>query len=280
MELQMKLVKNVIKTALASRGYGILKLEPLKKREIYNAYYMGECFKCIKGDPLTEDILLGRGWDNQIPDILSTLKAGKVIEIGANIGTSILPHVKNCPDLEFLLYEPVPVFYELLQENHKTYNKTGNTKIEQAAFGAIKDEIIEINIGLGTAGKTSLVHYQMKDDTLKIRTQTVDDTFKSVAIALMKIDVDGHELGVLKGSYKTLQEQHPQLFLEFAPRVMQDIAQSPMEMTSYLKDLGYDCIKIWDHDAQYIKTTSDWNELIKLGLDTPHYLNILVSKRN
>lgn len=276
----MKLVKNVIKSALASKGYGILKIETFKKREIYNAYYMGECFKCIKGDPLTEDILLGRGWDNQLPDILATLTTGKVVEIGANIGTSILPHAKNFPELEFLLYEPVPVFYHLLQENHKTYNKKGNVHIEQTAFGAVKDEIIEINIGLGTAGKTTLVHYQMKDETLKIRTQTVDDTFKGVAISLIKIDVDGHELGVLKGSYKTLKEYHPQLFLEFAPRVMQDIAQSPMEITTFLNELGYDFIKIWDHDAQYVKSTSDWNELIKLGMDTPHYLNILVSKRS
>lgn len=275
----MKLVKSVIKTALASRGYGITKVEPIKKREIYNAYYMGECFKCIKGDPLTEDILLGRGWDNQIPEILSSLGPGKVIEIGANIGTSILPHAKDFPDLQFSLYEPVPAFYQILQENFRVFNKKKNVQIEQVAFSATKNEIIEINIGLGTAGKSALVHYQMKDQSLKIHCQTIDETFKNTPIALIKIDVDGHELGVLKGGYNLLKEQHPQLFLEFAPKVMNDIAQSPNEITSFLKEAGYNHIKIWDHDANFIKTSDDWSELIQIGLETPHYLNILVSKR-
>lgn len=275
----MKLVKSVIKSALAYRGYGVTKLDSVKKREIYNAFYKGECFKCIKGDPLTENILSGLGWDNQIPEILSSISTGQIIEIGANIGTSILPHAKDFPNLQFSLYEPVPAFFQILQENYNVFNKKKNVHIEQAAFCASPNEMIEINIGLGTAGKSTLVHYQMKDQALKIKGQTIDDTFKKMPIALIKIDVDGHELGVLKGGHNLLREQHPQLFLEFAPRVMKDIAQSPEEITSFLNDIGYNHIKIWDHADHYIKTTSDWSELIQIGLTTPHYLNILVSKR-
>lgn len=275
----MKLIKKIIKDILHGQGYTVVKIGPPPKREVYQAYYQGECFKCIKGDPLTEDILKGKIWDAQIPEILNSLsREGAVVEVGANIGTSILPHSQKYPDLKFKLYEPVPAFFGLLKENHKTFNKKQNVEIFNFAFGEKDDDVIEINVGLGTAGKTKLVHYQMADETLRIPSHKIDSVFNDEKISLIKIDVDGHELSVLKGAHQVLSHQHPQLFLEFAPRVMDDIAQSPLAITDYLKNLGYNKIKIWDHDAHFIKTSSDWDEVIRLGRETPHYLNILVSK--
>lgn len=276
----MRLLKKIIKRVLNRNGYEIIKISPPTKREIYNAYYLGDCFKCIKGDPLSDDILLGKIWDSQIPEILKTISkdSGIVIEIGANIGTSILPHTKFFPELNFKLYEPVPVFYNLLIENHKIYNQKNNVEIINTAFGAKEDEEIEINVGLGTAGKTKLVHYQMIDSTLTIKAKKLDSYFENQKISLIKLDVDGHELSVLKGGQNILTQQHPLLFIEFAPRVMDDINQMPEQITDFLMRAGYNQIKIWDHDSQFIKTTNDWNELIKIGRETPHYLNILVSQ--
>lgn len=275
----MKLIKKLIKELLHGQGYTVIKIGPPPQREIYQAYYQGDCFKCIKGDPLTDDILKGKIWDAQIPEILSSLTLeGTVVEVGANIGTSILPHSQKYPQLKFKLYEPVPAFYNLLQENHRTYNKKQNVDIFNFAFGEKDNDQIEICVGLGTAGKTKLVHYQLADETLKINSHKLDSVFFNEKISLIKIDVDGHELSVLKGGQKILSAQHPQLFLEFAPRVMDDIQQAPLEITDFLKNLGYNKIKIWDHDSHYIKTSTDWDEVIKLGRETPHYLNILVSK--
>ena len=240
---------------------------------------MGNCFKCIKGDPLTEDILKGKIWDSQIPEILKTISpnSGELIEIGANIGTSILPHTQNFPELNFKLYEPVPIFYNLLRDNHKTFNIKKNVEIYNNAFGMNESEEIEINVGLGTAGKSKLVHYQMADTTLLIKAYKLDTHFNNRKIAFIKLDVDGHELSVLKGGINLLRNQKPLLFLEFAPRVMSDLNQSPLDITNLLKNAGYNKIKIWNHDSEFIKETIDWDELILIGKEAPHYLNILVS---
>lgn len=275
----MGLVTNVIKGLLHSQGYGVVKLNPIKEREIYHAYYHGDRFECIKGDPLTEDILKGKGWDNQVPEILNSIsqEEGIVLEIGANIGASILPHSAQYSHLKFFLYEPVPAFYQLLKNNHQTFNKKKNVQIHNLAFSAKAGETIEINVGLGTAGKTKLAQYQMADTTLKLSTTTLDEQFKDEKVRLIKLDVDGHELSILKGGTNLLSKTHPALFIEFAPRVMSDVGQEPNEMTNFLRSLGYNHIRMWDHDAKLIGDTNDWNQLISEANHTPHYLNILVS---
>ena len=275
----MGLVTNMIKGLLHSQGYGVIKLNPIREREVYHAYYHGDCFQCIKGDPLTEDVLKGKGWDNQVPEILNNLtpEEGIVLEIGANIGASILPHSAHYPHLKFFLFEPVPAFYQLLKNNHKTFNKKNNVKINNLAFSSKVGETIEINVGLGTAGKTKLAQYQMADTTLQLTTTTIDEQFQQEKVRLIKLDVDGHELGILKGGKNLLQKTHPALFIEFAPRVMNDVGQDPQETTTFLQELGYNHIRMWDHDAKFLGETNDWNKLINEAKHTPHYLNILVS---
>lgn len=276
----MRLVKNIAKFFLKKNGYDVVKLTPVAKREIYNAYYLGQCFQCIKGDPLTDHILKGKIWDSQLPEILKEVKTsnGVVIEIGANIGASILPHSKHFPELQFKLFEPVPSFYNLLKENHKTYNEQKNVEIFNLGFGLKDNDEIEINVGLGTAGKSKLVHYQMIDNVVKIKSKKIDSYFSKDKISLLKLDVDGHEMSILEGGKNLLKEQHPLIFIEFAPKVMADIGSAPQDITNFLRDLGYDQIKIWDNQSQFIAKTNDWNELLKIAKETPHYLDILVSK--
>jgi FkbM family methyltransferase len=273
----MKIVKKIIKSILEANGYSVSKINPPNKRQIYNTYYMGDCFKCIKDDPLTEELLLGKGWDNQLPKILESIPDGLIVEIGANIGTSLLPHSQFFPHLQFYLYEPVPVFYQILQENFKTFNKKNNVHIEQFAFASTDNEVIEINVGLGTAGKSKMVQYQLEDSTFKIKSKTIDSLFADKKISLLKIDVDGHEIDVLKGAKEVIRKQKPIIFLEFAPKIMKDIGLAPNEITEFLKEAGYNNIKIWDNFGNLIKLTNDWSELLLIASSTPHYLDILVS---
>jgi|GEM_PF-754303 len=276
----MRLIKNIAKAIIHNQGYDVIKLAPVKEREIYNAYYLGNCFKCIKGDPLTDTILKGKIWDNQIPDILKTVtqRDGLIVEIGANIGASILPHSKNYPDKRFKLFEPVPAFFKLLKENHQQYNEKKNVEIFNLGFGLNNDEDILINVGLGTAGKSKLVQYQMADQTIKIPSKKIDSFLAGEKVAFIKIDVDGHELNILRGGENLLREQTPVLFLEYAPKVIADIGQTPEEIPYFLKDLGYNEITIWDNYSQFIKKTNDWDELIRIAKATPHYLDLLISK--
>src|SRR5438270_13785334 len=95
--IMLNAIKTLIKTGLAQVGYSISrtnhgKAKDRQFRKIVNAYYKGQCFKCFLGDCISDFILTGRGWDNQLEEILNKIVSthkefmGNVIEIGANIG--------------------------------------------------------------------------------------------------------------------------------------------------------------------------------------------------
>lgn len=68
-----------------------------------------------------------------------------------------------------------------------------------------------------------------------VRTETLD-SFDFKDVDLIKIDVEGHELDIVKGALKTIRRNMPILLIEIEQRH----SQSPIENTfQYLLDLGY-----------------------------------------
>jgi hypothetical protein len=68
-----------------------------------------------------------------------------------------------------------------------------------------------------------------------IKTAKLDD-YNLRNVGFIKIDVEGHELAALKGSYETLRRDHPTLLIEAAERHRQGAVSS---VRSFLESLGY-----------------------------------------
>ena len=59
-------------------------------------------------------------------------------------------------------------------------------------------------------------------------------------IALMKLDVEGHELQVLKGGKELITKYHvPFIVLEFTPKFLKRVGSDPKELPQFLVDNGY-----------------------------------------
>jgi hypothetical protein len=56
---------------------------------------------------------------------------------------------------------------------------------------------------------------------------------------IIKIDVEGAEWDVLKGAEKTLERNHPILFLSLHPRALAIRGESPDMVLDWLKQRGY-----------------------------------------
>jgi hypothetical protein len=56
---------------------------------------------------------------------------------------------------------------------------------------------------------------------------------------LIKVDVEGFELHVLRGAEKTLRQCKPALFIELDDNNLSDQGDSAEKLVSYLEDLGY-----------------------------------------
>jgi hypothetical protein len=63
---------------------------------------------------------------------------------------------------------------------------------------------------------------------------------------IVKIDVEGAELKVLKGMRKTLEEAAPELLIEVHPKMMREFGSSPEELKDYIEGCGYS-IQSFDH---------------------------------
>ncbi len=72
-------------------------------------------------------------------------------------------------------------------------------------------------------------------ETHEIKTATLD-SFDFTGVALIKIDVEGHELAVLEGAARTLERWHPTIVIEIEERHRHQAVRSVRE---HLEAIGY-----------------------------------------
>jgi len=58
-------------------------------------------------------------------------------------------------------------------------------------------------------------------------------------VDLVKLDVEGSELNVLKGMKNTLQSQHPKILIEIHPQQLKSFGFSPSDVIEFLSKFGY-----------------------------------------
>lgn len=161
-----------------------------------------------------EQYLLG----NVLPLVIPA-HGGVVFDIGANVGDISMRIAKAFPDAAIWAFEPNPVTFDLLQKN----------------LTSKMDAVHSVNAGLGAEEGQGILHCYESDQSSghasvyrdvfglyknygidaadKLRTfafdvTTIDDVCRGNGIARIdfaKIDVEGHELNVLKGATELLK---------------------------------------------------------------------------
>ena len=196
---------------------------------IYNVYvikddeYIGPC------------IARGYEWDGWMRvDIQACYKEGTdIIDIGANIGYNTLMFSDYGP-----VYSFEPVYYKIVSLNAES-NKL---KHPINVFGfALSDEKCTSNIYLpnkefSNNGKLNYGGTGLISSETAIVQQTecerLDDVYEGTP-SIIKIDVEGYELQVLKGATKTIKEHMPMILIEIHH------FDENNEVHKYLKELGY-----------------------------------------
>ncbi len=85
-----------------------------------------------------------------------------------------------------------------------------------------------------------LQHSYLTGSVSTVPVVTVDEICPG-PVALIKIDVEGHEAAVVRGAASTIASHSPSVVFEYAPELLEDPAQAPFE---WLAERGYELFRI------------------------------------
>lgn len=170
-----------------------------------------------------------------------------VLDIGANLGSYVLPMAKRFPDFSFVCFEPQPSIYHQLCGN-LFLNGVENVSALNVALGrslstlalSLPNYAADHNVGAFTINADT--HAKLRGDTNKGREAKISlkplDHLSYEHIALIKIDVEGAELDVLYGGLGTLvRNDFPPIIYEAWDFDWYKPQKEAIE--TFLKELGY-----------------------------------------
>jgi FkbM family methyltransferase len=169
----------------------------------------------------------------------------RCVDVGANVGVHTVRLARLVgQDGEVIAIEPDP---EVVRRTHRNIaiNGLANVRIISAAASERVGETRLYRPSPRDTNRTraSLMHRSyLTGVTTTVPVVTVDDVCAGEPVALIKIDVGGHEAAVVRGAADTIAGHAPTVVFEYVPELLDDIvAQTPF---GWLAERGYEIFRI------------------------------------
>lgn len=164
-----------------------------------------------------------------------------MIDIGANVGLHAIKLARRVNGLRILAFEPVSAALECLRSNMQKNGIGDEIEVNQIALTDYDGEItmtatqeitnfVVPDAAAAAENATETVPARRLDDVLDRHVSRVD---------LIKCDVEGHELHVLRGAGQTLDRFTPAIFVEIDGRYTRRYGHDPAEAFDLLHGHGY-----------------------------------------
>lgn len=168
------------------------------------------------------------------------------LDIGANFGLITLLLARLVGPRGFVhAFEPNPIVSDVLKET-LAYNNLTNIRLHRVALGQACGEMT-LHVPKGNFGAGSLVRKKGgANDVHAVSIMPLDEVVARegiTKIALIKIDVEGFELEVLKGAQRVLSELRPDAIL-FESNDMPQDGSTTTPVMEFLKECGYEFLTI------------------------------------
>ena len=178
-----------------------------------------------------------------IKKYISQRQKFNIVDIGSNIGSVTLPLANTFKKSKVYSIEPTVYAFEKLKVN---INLNPNLKKRIKTFNYFisekknKIKFVHSSWKLNNNNKKHQIHRGILKKTFN-KSISLDDLLKKnkIPIKLIKIDVDGYELDVLKSAEKTLKKIKPIIYFELAPYLYKEIGYKFDDLLNYLKKLNY-----------------------------------------
>jgi len=184
-------------------------------------------------------------YEKELGDLLKKIvKPGDVVlDLGANIGYFSLLVANNLPSVKVISFEPVASLFQNMNDNI-SLNNIKNILTVNAAVGEITEEkelFVSAPDNLGMSSFHQPENHSGKKERVKV--VAIDDWVKTSGLSkidVIKLDVEGSELGALKGMKEVVQKQKPVLIVEVNPETLSMFNLKPSDIYDYLKQLNFE----------------------------------------
>lgn len=193
--------------------------------------------------------LLGAFERSTVASLEKLVKPGDVVlDIGANVGAHTLGLARSVgPGGRVYAFEPADFAFAKLQRNLALNPELdARTRAHQILLSATAADPSQEQIYASwPLEQDDSVHPKHRGRLVTTRNATVDtlDRFAEREgvdrLHLIKIDVDGHELPVLRGGLGLLERFRPVLLMEMSPYVHAEEHNSFAALVALLRDAGY-----------------------------------------
>jgi len=191
-------------------------------------------------DGLYEGALLQSAFSTLLNSYAGQFAESACLDVGANIGNHSIFFADRFARV--IAIEPNPVFCLAFRAS-VALNKLTNVELLECGFGAEAGRLAYRQASAANLGASHFVATERDSsvarDCLQLEIKVGDDVVESLDIrrlGLIKIDVEGLELAVLKGLVRTLTRQDPVVMFEAHPEVDRTGAEATLE---FLRNLGF-----------------------------------------
>jgi FkbM family methyltransferase len=200
----------------------------------------------------------------------------RVLDVGSNLGLySVLMARRAGSSGKVICFEPDPDLFAALRRNQEI---NGLTQLEahNLALGAAPADLLLhrsiINSGDNHLGESTSPLFRR---TVNAKVVRLDDYLPGVELDLVKIDVQGWEVDVLRGMRETLRRNHSiRVYFEFSKIGYTRAGSTYQDLVVLLRETGF---LIFDPVSQLELSDEMIEDLIR-SLGTSGYTNLLAAR--
>jgi len=238
---------------------------------------------CSEGDYRTApiDILNFSEYENFEYEMVEKLvnNGDNFFDIGANIGWYSINIGKAKRDSKIYSFEPIPRTYKYLLDNIKL-NLISNITTHNFGLSNKKGEFTFYYYKEGS-GNASSINLTEREDIKKVQCKvtTLDEYIEETKIRVdfIKCDVEGAELLVFQGGFRTIQHYLPIIFSEILRKWSAKFNYDPNLIFKMLNEIGYQAFTVKDEALiKFHKMNDSTKETNFFFLHTEKHVDIIM----
>lgn len=187
-------------------------------------------------------------WMSELIQRLFKLKPGAFIDVGVNLGQTLLKVAAIDPGRAYVGFEPNPACVDyaskLIETNNLNYtlipagvsNMTTLVKLEM-----FRTDDTDPSASIVPAFRANVV---ARRTVVVIDPEELPDGTLPEEVSIVKVDVEGAELFVIEGLRPLIERTRPSLVVEILPASEPDRAQRQQAIERHLRDLDYRIFRI------------------------------------